>query len=154
MFARTDRSWPWWCLSIAAVIAALVGATSALAADSPGKNPGEDTPFLPPGVPVLHVRIDPQGFGYVRNTTPDIYLVDCPLACRRPLASGTSVTLMATPNAGYKVTGWTITDAPSTLTCQGQTSSVCSFTMPGATTGLPASGELEVVAHIAKASSA
>lgn len=115
----------------------------------PGDGPGEDSPYLPAGVPVLHVHLNPHGFGWIRSTTPAVYLIDCPLACRRPVAPGTSITLEAHPNAGWKVTGWRILDAPSTLVCQGQVTSICSFTMPGATTGLPATGELEVVADLA-----
>jgi hypothetical protein len=113
--------------------------------DGDGNN--EDTPFLPAGVPVLHVHVNPHWFAWVRSTTPLNYLIDCPTACRRPVGAGTSVTLQAHPDPGYRVV-WGILDAPSTLVCQGQSANICSFTMPGPTTGLPATGELQVIANI------
>ncbi len=137
-------------VALAGVLAA-AGAAGVLAntvPGIPGDGPGEDSPFLPAGVPILHVHLNPHGFGWIRSTTPAVYLIDCPLACRRPVAAGTSITLEAHPQAGWKVSGWRILDAPSTLTCQGQVASICSFSMPGPTTGLPATGELEVVADL------
>jgi hypothetical protein len=111
----------------------------------------EDSPVLTPGVPILHVHVNPHWRGWVRSTTPIDYRIDCPMACRRSFQAGTSVTLQAHPQAGWSVSGWSIPGAD--VQCQAQSQDVCSFTMPGPTTGLPQTGELEVVVNLAKTAS-
>jgi hypothetical protein len=88
-----------------------------------GDGTGEDTPFMPQGVPLLHVHVNPHWFGYVRSSP---YLIDCPKACLRAVGAGTKVTLKATPNAGWTLDRWSL--GP----CDGQTGTTCSFTMPDA----------------------
>jgi quercetin dioxygenase-like cupin family protein len=83
---------------------------------------GEDTPAIPPGLPLLHVHISQHWFGYVRSSGS--YLLDCPRACLRPIAAGSPVTLTATPNSGWAFDKW------SGGPCDGQTTSTCTFTMP------------------------
>jgi uncharacterized repeat protein (TIGR02543 family) len=54
----------------------------------------------------LHVEINPSGqsLGYVQSTP---FAIDCPNACTRPFAAGTSVVLTAYPSNGAAFTGWT-----------------------------------------------
>jgi hypothetical protein len=87
-----------------------------------GDGQGEDTPAIPPGLPLLHVHISQHWFGSVRSSGG--YLLDCPRSCLRPIAAGSSVTLNATPNSGWVFDKW------SGGACDGQTTSSCTFTMP------------------------
>ena len=88
-----------------------------------GDGNDEDTSYLPQGVPLLHVHVNPHWFGYVRSAP---YLIDCPKACERPVGAGTQITLTATPNKGWTFDHWSL--GP----CDGQTSATCSFAMPDA----------------------
>ena len=137
-------------VSAVAAVGALASSGSANTVPGiPGDGNDEDTPFLPAGTPILHVHVNPHWFGYVRSTTPIDYLIDCPRACRRPVVAGTSITLEAHPQAGWTVESWSMPETTA-VQCQGQAKTICSFTMPGSTTGLPATNELEVVVNLRK----
>jgi Divergent InlB B-repeat domain len=61
------------------------------------------------------------------------YYIDCPLACIRPFDTGATVTLTATPSAGYTFVGWQVADhgqSPTAGVCPG--TGTCTVTMSGA----------------------
>jgi len=78
----------------------------------------------------LHVETTPAGesLGYVRSTP---YAIDCPHACTRPFAAGTSVVLTAYPSNGAYFTDWSGACAgqgnPCTVTVNGDTQVTANF---------------------------
>ncbi len=56
------------------------------------------------GATTVTVDVEPWGGGYVRSTP---YLIDCPLACIRPLDPGREVILTAYPTSGFAFEAWT-----------------------------------------------
>ncbi|HEX5450717.1 MAG TPA: hypothetical protein VFW85_11755, partial [Gaiellaceae bacterium] len=78
----------------------------------------------------LHVETNPAGasLGYVRSTP---YAIDCPHACTRPFAAGTSVVLTAYPSNGASFTSWSGACAgqgnPCTVTVNGDTQVTANF---------------------------
>ena len=57
-----------------------------------------------PGATLVRVDVLPWGGGYVRSTP---YLIDCPLACIRPVAPGRELVLTAYPTSGFTFESWT-----------------------------------------------
>src|SRR5688572_20410972 len=55
------------------------------------------------GAATLNVDVKPWGGGYVRSTP---YLIDCPMACIRPLEQGREITLTANATPGHKFESW------------------------------------------------
>lgn len=55
------------------------------------------------GAATLSVDVKPWGGGYVRS---DPYLIDCPLACIRPLDQNRDITLTAHVTIGHTFAGW------------------------------------------------
>jgi Divergent InlB B-repeat domain len=55
------------------------------------------------GAATLNVDVKPWGGGYVRSTP---YLIDCPLACIRPLEQGREITLTAHTTPGHTFESW------------------------------------------------
>ncbi len=53
---------------------------------------------------MVTVDVEPWGGGYVRSTP---YLIDCPLACIRPVQPGRELTLTAYPTPGFTFDRWT-----------------------------------------------
>ena len=78
----------------------------------------------------LHVETNPAGasLGYVRSTP---YAIDCPHACTRPFAPGTSVVLTAYPSNGASFTSWSGACAgqgnPCTAVVNGDTQVTANF---------------------------
>jgi len=78
----------------------------------------------------LHVETNPSGgsLGYVRSTP---YAIDCPNACTRPFAAGTSVVLTAYPSNGAYFTSWDGACAgqgnPCTVKVDGDTQVTANF---------------------------
>jgi len=78
----------------------------------------------------LHVETTPAGesLGYVRSTP---YAIDCPHACTRPFAAGTTVVLTAYPSNGAYFTDWSGACAgqgnPCTVTVNGDTQVTANF---------------------------
>lgn len=78
----------------------------------------------------LHVETTPAGesLGYVRSTP---YAIDCPHACTRPFAAGTSVVLTAYPSNGAYFTDWSGACAgqgnPCTVSVNGDTQVTANF---------------------------
>jgi hypothetical protein len=68
----------------------------------------------------LKVKIDPDGFGFVRSNPRGI---DCPTQCAAVFDAGTAVTLTATPSTGATFKGWS-------GACHG--SGACTVTVNGA----------------------
>lgn len=75
--------------------------------------PGAGLSHIPPesdgstytwtGAATLNVDVKPWGGGYVRSTP---YLIDCPMACIRPLEQGREITLTANATPGHKFESW------------------------------------------------
>jgi uncharacterized repeat protein (TIGR02543 family) len=105
----------------------LIAVGIALVAALPASSFGRTTPFAEdgssytwPGASRLIVDVDHWGGGYVRSHP---YLIDCPFACVRSVATGTKLTLTATPtNDDYTFLGW---DGA----CEGQ-GVQCELTVP------------------------
>ncbi len=75
--------------------------------------PGAGQSHIPPesdsatytwlGAATMNVDVKPWGGGYVRSMP---YLIDCPMACIRPVDQGRDLTLTAYPTAGHKFESW------------------------------------------------
>ena len=57
-----------------------------------------------PGATIVTVDVQPWGGGYVRSSP---YLIDCPLACIRPVEPGITLQLTAYPTPGFTFERWT-----------------------------------------------
>jgi endoglucanase len=120
-------------LALACALAALTVVGGGLAADS-GPLPARvehDAYYTWPGAQLLQVTPVPWGAGFVQNAPK--YYIDCPLACIRPFDTGATVTLTATPSAGYTFVGWQVADhgqSPTAGVCPG--TGTCTVTMSGA----------------------
>jgi Divergent InlB B-repeat domain len=120
-------------LALLLVLGALTIAGGGVAADT-GPLPGpvaHDSYYTWPGALLLQVTPDPWGAGFVQNQPK--YYIDCPLACIRPFDIGATVTLTATPSAGFTFVGWQVADhgaAPTAGACPG--TGTCTVTMSGA----------------------
>jgi trimeric autotransporter adhesin len=77
-----------------------------------------------PGPFALNVSVSPAGGGSVRSQPAGI---SCPSSCNKTYASGTRVTLTATPASGYKFAAWA-------GDCAGTTTPACTLTMSQART--------------------
>ncbi|HEY2327491.1 MAG TPA: hypothetical protein VGH52_08425 [Gaiellaceae bacterium] len=99
--------------------------TDACAAPSDQDIADSDFFWYWPCASFLHVEVNPAGqsLGYVQSTP---YAIDCPHACTRPFAAGTSVVLTAYPSNGAAFTGW------SGDACAGQ-GNPCTVTVNGDT---------------------
>ena len=88
--------------------AAVLGTALLLALPASGlaRIPPEDdgSTYTWPGATTLTVDVSPWGGGYVRSTP---YLIDCPLACIRPVDRGRALTLTAYPTPGFTFESWT-----------------------------------------------
>jgi hypothetical protein len=120
-------------IALVFVLGALAVAGGGVAADSgPLPAPVEhDSYYTWPGAQLLQVSPVPWGAGFVQNAPK--YFVDCPLACIRPFDTGATVTLTATPSAGYTFVGWQVADhgqPPTPGVCPG--TGTCTVTMSGA----------------------
>lgn len=60
-------------------------------------------PYTWPGATELAITTNPCGSGWVRSTP---YLIDCPFQCLAPIAPSSTITLTATPSAGYRFDSW------------------------------------------------
>jgi hypothetical protein len=68
--------------------------------------PSAPPPPPPPESPSsyqLSVTVEPAGAGWVRSSP---YLVDCPLACARPVDAGATLSLEAHATSGFTFEGW------------------------------------------------
>ena len=117
-------------LALLPVLAALAVVGGVLAADSgPLPGPVQHDAYAPTGDPLLQVTPVPWGAGFVQSPP---YYVDCPLACIRPLAANATITLTATPSAGYTFIGWQVADhgqPPTAGACPG--TGTCTVTQTG-----------------------
>lgn len=99
-------------------------ATDACAAPSDQDLAESDFFWYWPCASFLHVVVNPgdESLGYVQSTP---YAIDCPHACTRPFAAGTSVQLTAHPSNGGIFSGWSGACAgqgnPCTVTVNGDT---------------------------------
>ena len=120
-------------LALLLMLGALTVAGGGVAADT-GPLPGpvaHDSYYTWPGALLLQVTPVPWGAGFVQNAPK--YYIDCPLACIRPFDTGATVTLTATPSAGYTFVGGQVADhgaAPTAGACPG--TGTCTVTMSGA----------------------
>jgi len=120
-------------LVVLLVLGAFVVVGGAVAADT-GPLPApvdHDAYYTWPGAQLLQVSPVPWGAGFVQNAPK--YYIDCPLACIRPFDTGATVTLAATPSAGYTFVGWQVADhgqAPTPGVCPG--TGTCTVTMSAA----------------------
>lgn len=78
----------------------------ALPVSGQARLPPEDdgSTYTWPGATLVTVDVQPWGGGYVRS---DPYLIDCPLACIRPVQPGRELTLTAYPTPGFTFESWT-----------------------------------------------
>jgi hypothetical protein len=90
-------------LSIIRVLAVVTGISADTGA-LPGPVETDGSSFTWPGAVSLQVAETPWGGGSVISTPG--YRIDCPLACIRPFAAGSSVTLVQMPTPGYTFTEW------------------------------------------------
>jgi len=119
-------------LALLPVLAALAVVGGGVAADSgPLPAPAQhDSYYTWPAAQLLQVSTVPWGAGFVQNIPK--YYIDCPLSCIRPFDTGQSITLAATPSAGYTFVGWQVADhgaAPTAGACPG--TGTCTVTMSG-----------------------
>jgi hypothetical protein len=88
--------------------ATVLGAAVLLLLPAAGQTrlPPEDdgSTYTWPGATMVTVDVEPWGGGYVRSTP---YLIDCPLACIRPVQPGRELTLTAYPTPGFTFDRWT-----------------------------------------------
>jgi hypothetical protein len=108
----------------------------------PGDGQDEDTPYLPAGVPTIHVHVFPHWFGSVVSKAGGGVLegyISCPKACQRPVGVGSHVTLHETPTTpGGVFLNWSgVTCAPPTT----QTSQDCLVIIA------PDATEIQVIAN-------
>lgn len=87
-------------VSVAAVV------LLALPASGQTRLPPQDdgSTYTWPGATTVTVDVQPWGGGYVRSTP---YLIDCPLACIRPVEPGRELLLTAYPTPGFTFESWT-----------------------------------------------
>jgi len=119
-------------LALATLVAGLmvVGVVSAGTGSLPAPK-DHDTYDSWPGAQLLQVTPEPWGAGFVQSVPK--YRMDCPLACIRAYDTGATVTLVATPSAGFTFVGWQVADHGSPATaaaCPG--TGACTVTMSGA----------------------
>src|SRR5262245_19745695 len=127
---------PW--LRLRTVLLTVVAAgvlAGAAAADTipwiPGDGQDEDMPAAAGAAqPILHVHVFSHWVGFVQSLAPQAGYIDCPSACARPVAPGTTMTLFAQKNQddtgalGLRFSHWTGD------ICEGVTTPTCTFTMP------------------------
>ncbi len=82
----------------------------------------DDSTYTWPGATTLAVDVQPWGGGYVRSAP---YLIDCPVACVRPVDAGRELTLTAYPTPGFTFESWV---GPA---CEGQ-ANPCTLKASGA----------------------
>ena len=75
----------------------------------------------------LTVAINPAGDGSVISTDSTIL---CPISsCTGTFATGSTVTLFASPNPGFAFQSWNVANAPDAAKCASDTTGTCTFTI-------------------------
>ena len=85
-------------------LVALVATAALLPASGQSRPPESDgSSYTWSGAATLSVDVKPWGGGYVRS---DPYLIDCPMACVRPLDQNRELKLTAYVTIGHTFSGW------------------------------------------------
>jgi Domain of unknown function DUF11/Divergent InlB B-repeat domain/NHL repeat len=75
----------------------------------------------------LNVTINPAGGGNVISTDSTIF---CPVSnCMGTFATGSTVTLVASPSQGFGFQSWNVGNAPDAAKCATDTTGICTFTI-------------------------